>query len=58
MELRRLRIFAVLVGFSIYFLRDAKYVPAIFIFQVSTGPQNLREVEYYLSWGVTVLKSN
>jgi hypothetical protein len=46
MELRRLRIFAVLVGSSIYFLRDAKFIPAIFIFYVCTGRQNLREVEF------------
>lgn len=29
-ELRRLRIFSVLVGSFIYFLRDAKYIATIF----------------------------
>jgi hypothetical protein len=49
MELRRLHIFAVLVDSSIYSLRDAKFVPVIFIFYVCTGRQNLREVIFIKS---------
>jgi hypothetical protein len=41
----RLRIFAVLIGFSSYFLRGAKYVTAIF-FYFTPASENLRQVEF------------
>lgn len=54
----RLLIFAVLVGSSIYFLRDSKYISTTFL-QFPPAGKNVRKVEItqvenYLSRGVTV----
>jgi hypothetical protein len=57
MELGHLRIFAVLVGSFIYFLRDAKYISTIFVCGAPAGNLSKIEctwVEYYVSRWVTV----